>query len=157
MQRCAFKLLAVLMLASLAVALAAAPPNLSGAWKANLSKSDFGEMPAPSSLVSKIDHKDPSLKISTTFSGDQGEMTFERNLQTDGSETANQMGPFTTKSKARWEGSVLLIDSKGSTENGDLTIKEKWTLSEDGKTLTTVSNWSSPQGEMTHKVTYEKQ
>jgi hypothetical protein len=157
MQRCAFKILAALMLTSLAVALAAAPPNLSGAWKANLAKSYFGQMPAPTSMATKIDHKEPSLKISTTFVGDQGEMTFERNLQTDGSETTNQFGPFTMKSKAKWEGSVLVVDSKGSTDNGDVAVKEKWTLSEDGKTLTVVSDWSTPQGEMTHKVIYEKQ
>lgn len=157
MKRCALKLLAVLMLASLAVALAAAPPDLSGAWKANLAKSDFGPMPAPTSMTTKIDHKEPSVKIATTFVGDQGEMTFERNLQTDGTETTNQFGPFTMKSKAKWDGSVLVVDSKGSTDNGDVTSKEKWTLSEDGKTLTVVSDWSSSQGEMTHKVVYEKQ
>ena len=157
MQRCAFELLAALLLTSLAVALAAAPPDLSGAWKANLAKSDFGAIPPPTSMTTKIDHKEPSLKVSTIFAGDQDEMTFERNLLTDGSESTNQFGPFTLKSKAKWEASVLLVDSKGSTDNGDVTSKEKWTLSEDGKTLTVVSDWSSAQGEVTHKVVYEKQ
>jgi hypothetical protein len=157
MQRCAFNLLAVPMLASIAVTLAAAPPNLTGEWKANLAKSDFGGMPAPSSLATKIEHKEPSVKITTTFVGDQGEMTFERSLLTDGTETTNQFGPFTMKSKAKWEAGTLVIDSKGSTDNGDVSINEKWTLSEDGKTLNVVSNWSGPQGEMTNKTLYEKQ
>jgi hypothetical protein len=157
MKRCALLLLPGLTLLSLAVALAAAPPNLSGTWKANLAKSDFGGMPAPSSMVTKIDHKEPSIKSSTTFSGDQGEMTFDRTLSTDGTETEYQFGPFAMKSKAKWDGAALAIESKGSGDNGDFTMKEKWVLSEDAKALTVNSTWSGPQGDMTHRVVYEKQ
>ncbi|MGC9970905.1 MAG: hypothetical protein ABSE56_09970 [Bryobacteraceae bacterium] len=157
MPRRGFKLLAVLMPASLAVALAAAPPNFSGAWKANIAKCDFGQMPAPTSASSKIDHQDPSLKLVATQVGDQGERTFEMNLSTDGAETTNQVGPLTFKSKAKWDGAALLVESKATTDDGDLTITDKWTLSEDGKTLTVTRSFSGPQGEMTIKVVQEKQ
>jgi hypothetical protein len=157
MPRHGFKLLAVLILTSLAVTLAAAPPNFSGAWKANIAKSDFGPMPVPTSASSKIDHKDPSLKLVATQVGEQGERTFEMNYSTDGAETTNQIGRLTVKSKAKWEGTALLVESKGTTENGDLTINDKWTLSEDGKTLTVTRVVSGPQGEMTIKVVQEKQ
>ncbi|MGA2327375.1 MAG: hypothetical protein ABSH05_13915 [Bryobacteraceae bacterium] len=157
MARRGFKLLAVLIPASLAVALAAAPPNFSGAWKVNLAKSDFGPRPAPNSASSKIDHKDPSLKVAGTEVGEQGERTFELNFSTDGAETTNQLGPFTMKSKAHWEGNVLMVESKASTENGELAIKDKWTLSEDGKTLTVIRTLSGPQGEMSMKVVQDKQ
>lgn len=153
----AFKLLAVLIVGSLTVALAAAPPNLSGTWKGNMAKSDFGQMPAPTSFSAKIDHKDPSLKVATTFVGDQGEMAFEMTLSTDGTETTNQMGSFAIKSKAKWEGSALMVQSKASTDNGEFTTKEKWTLSEDGKTLTIVRTFSGPQGDMTQTVVHDKQ
>jgi hypothetical protein len=157
MPRHTFKLLAVLSLAWLAVALAAAPPDLSGNWKANLAKSDFGPMPAPSSIATKIEQKEPNVKMSTTFVGDQGEMTFDRAFVTDGSETVNNFGPFVLRSKAKWDGRALVIDSKGKTDDGDIAILEKWSLSEDGKTITVTSNWTSPQGEMVHKTVYEKQ
>jgi hypothetical protein len=157
MRRHAFKLLAVLTACSLATALAAAPPNLSGTWKGNVAKSDFGQMPAPSSFSAKIDHKDPSLKVASTFVGDQGEMTFEMTFSTDGTETTNQMGPFTMKSKAKWEGNALLVESKGSSDNGEFTSKEKWTLSEDGKTLTIARTFSGPMGEMNQTVVHDKQ
>lgn len=153
----AFRLLAVLIVGSLAAAMAAAPPNLSGTWKGNIAKSDFGQMPAPTSFTAKIEHKDPSLKVATTFVGDQGEMTFEMKLSTDGAETTNQMGPFSMKSKAKWEGSALMVESKGSTDNGEFTTKEKWTVSEDGKTLTVARTFSGPQGEMTQTVVHDKQ
>jgi hypothetical protein len=157
MPRRGFKLLAILVLTSLAGALAAAPPNFSGAWKANIAKSDFGPMPAPTSASSKIDHKDPSLKLVATQVGEQGERTFEMNLSTDGAETTNQVGPLTMKCKAKWEGAALLVESKATTDNGDLTINDRWTLSEDGKTLTVTRTFSGPQGEMTIKVVQEKQ
>lgn len=151
-----YKLQTVLILTSLGVAFAA-PPNFSGAWKANIAKSDFGQAPAPTSASSKIDHKDPSLKLVATQVGDQGERTFEMNLSTDGGETTNQIGPLTFKSKAKWEGEALLVESKASTENGDVTINDRWVLSEDAKTLTVTRKISGPQGEMTIKVVQEKQ
>jgi hypothetical protein len=157
MPRRGFKLLAVLTLTALAAALAAAPPNFSGAWKANIAKSDFGPMPAPTSASSKIDHKDPSLKVVATQVGAEGERTFELNYSTDGAETTNQIGPLTFKSKAKWEGAALLVVSKATTDDGDITITDKWTLSEDGKTLTVIRTFSGPRGEMTVKVVQEKQ
>jgi hypothetical protein len=157
MLRHGFKLLAVLIPISLAVALAAAPPNFSGNWKANIAKSDFGPMPAPTSASSKIDHKEPSLKVFATQVGEQGESTFEMNLSTDGAETTNQIGPLAFKCKAKWDGAALLVESKAATDSGDLTLNDKWTLSEDGKTLTVTRIVSGPQGEMTIKVVQEKQ
>jgi hypothetical protein len=59
MRHSAFKLLAMPILTSLAVALAAAPPNFSGSWTMNAAKSDFGPMPAPIRASSKIEHQDP--------------------------------------------------------------------------------------------------
>jgi hypothetical protein len=157
MPRHAIKLLAVLTLTWFAVALTAAPPDLSGNWKANLAKSDFGPMPAPSSLATKIEHKEPSIKMSTTLVGEQGEMTFDLKFMTDGSETTNNFGPVVMKSKARWDGRTLVIETKGSTDNGDISALGKWSLSEDGKTITETSNFTGPQGEMVLKTVYEKQ
>jgi hypothetical protein len=157
MRHSAFKLLAMPILTSLAVALAAAPPNFSGSWKMNPAKSDFGPMPAPLQASSKIDHQEPHLKLVGTEVREEGERTFEMSISTDGAETTNQIGPLTLKTKARWEGSALLVDSKATTDDGDLVIKDQWSLSEDGKTLTVVRNISGPRGEMTVKVVQDKQ
>jgi hypothetical protein len=61
------------------------------------------------------------------------------------------------KSKARWDGRTLVIETKGSTDNGDISALGKWSLSEDGKTITETSNFTGPQGEMVLKTVYEKQ
>jgi len=73
----------------LVLAQAQSKPNFTGTWKVNNSKSDFGPMPAPQSSTSKIDHKEPSLRIATTWVGDQGERTFEFSYTTDGKENTN--------------------------------------------------------------------
>jgi len=145
------------LVCSLALAQAQSKPNFSGPWKVNNSKSDFGPMPAPQSSTSKIDHKEPNLKIATTWVGDQGERTFEFSYTTDGKENTNSFGNVEFKSKATWEGSTLLIASKGGTDSGEFTMKDKWSLSEDGKTLTVVRAFSGPMGEATQTLVHEKQ
>ncbi|MEO7145477.1 MAG: hypothetical protein ABI165_18425, partial [Bryobacteraceae bacterium] len=64
----------VLFLTVFSLALLAGPasafatPNFSGDWKLNVSKSEYGRMPAPESMDRKITHDDPNLQIVTTQS-----------------------------------------------------------------------------------------
>jgi len=44
----------------------AAEPNLSGEWKLNLAKSDYGKFPTPISVTRKIDHTGSKLAFTTT-------------------------------------------------------------------------------------------
>ena len=55
-----FAVIALLAMTFLA-AQAQAATNFSGEWKLNVSKSDFGAMPAPDSRTDKIAHEDPDL------------------------------------------------------------------------------------------------
>ena len=148
---------AILAFLAVAVLPAMAKPNFSGDWKLNTSKSDFGQMPAPQKSTMKIEHKDPALKVATTYVGDNGERTFEMNLSTDGKEVTNTFGNFEFKSKAHWEGSVLLVESRASSDSGEFKADEKWTVSDAGKTLTLVRHWVGPQGEVTNTVVHDKQ
>src|SRR5207253_1975118 len=52
---------ALVMLAG--VAAAAEKPNFSGEWKMNAAKSNFSGLPAPSGIVRKVTHAEPSLVI----------------------------------------------------------------------------------------------
>jgi hypothetical protein len=152
-----FALVAVGLIGFVALAQAQSKPNFSGSWKVNNSKSDFGPMPAPQSITSKIDHKEPNLKIATTWVGDQGERTFEFSYTTDGKENTNTFGNAEIKSKATWEGSTLLIASKGSADSGEFSIQDKMSLSEDGRTFTLVRAFSGPMGEATQTLIHDKQ
>jgi hypothetical protein len=149
--------LALGLAAALILVGAEGKPNFSGEWKLNLSKSEFGPFPAPNSRTDKIDHKDPNLKINTTSSGQQGEISVDLAYTTDGKESTNTIRGNPVKSTVKWEGGALLIDSKGTFGGNDVQIKDKWTLSEDGKTLTINRHFTSQMGEADQKQMLEKQ
>jgi hypothetical protein len=150
-------LTALLATAALAAIPAAAAPNLSGTWKLNVSKSDFGQMPAPDSMTRAITHEDPKLKILTKQSGQNGEFEYELNYTTDGKECTNEMFNNPMKSTVKWDGDTLVFDTKGKFGDNDIAIQEKWTLSQDGKTLVIARHFSSSMGEGDAKLTLEKQ
>ena len=142
-----------------ALACAQDKPNFSGTWKLNTVKSDFGMFPPVESGTEVIKHADPNLKISTTVEKGQGKQQFTLNYTTDGKESVNKMGPGEMKSTVTWAGNVLVIDSKLNFNDADkdMTIKDKWTLSEDGKTKTIDSHLASAMGETDQKLIFEKQ
>jgi hypothetical protein len=143
--------------ALLTAAQAQAKPNFSGEWKLNVSKSEFGPLPAPNSRTDKIKHEDPSLKVTTTQSGQNGDVTFDLNYTTDGKENTNEIRGNPMKSTSKWDGDTLLIETKGSFGGNDITLADKWTLSGDGKVLTLNRHIVSPMGELDQKVVLEKQ
>jgi hypothetical protein len=131
-------------------------PNLSGTWKVNMSKSDFGRGPAPDARTDRIAHQDPNLKDTITQSNQQGEITYDMNYFTDGRETTNTIRKNEFKSVAHWEGDQLAIESKGSL-GGAVTLKDHWSLSEDGKTLTLQRHAARVIGSTDQKIVFEKQ
>lgn len=136
---------------------AQAKPNFTGDWKLNVDKSNFGPMPAPEKLTQKIEHKDPSMKVSQSQSGPQGEMSWDVTYSTDGKETSATIGPMETKSTAVWEGDVLVVETKLKAGEADIVIKSKWTLSADGKTITQAAHLVTPQGELDMTYVMDKQ
>src|ERR1039458_4402351 len=116
--------------------LAQSKPNYSGTWKLNIAKCDFGPLPAPDSRTDVITHNDPALKIDVDTKGGQGDFAGTLNYTTDGKEATNKMGPREVKSTLGWEGNHLVVNSKLTYNDAEVTIKSVWTLSDDGKTLT---------------------
>jgi hypothetical protein len=146
-----------LLAAAFGLLQAQAKPNFTGTWKLNVSKSDFGAMPAPDSRTDKITHEDPDLKDSTTQSGQMGEVSAELKYSTDGKETTNMVRGNEVKSTAKWDGDELAIDGKASFNGADVSLKDRWSLSADGKTLTILRHVTSPMGETDQKIVLEKQ
>jgi len=131
----------------------AAGRNLSGVWKLNAAKSDYGKFPAPLSVTREITHNDPKLVFSTTQTGPQGDVTSSLMYTTDGKEVVNG----DSKGVAQWIGDKLMIESSREFQGATLKQKEIWTLSGDGKTLTVDSHVSIPNGEFDVKQVFEKQ
>jgi hypothetical protein len=149
----------LLILAAFALAAlpALAKPNFSGDWKLNVAKSSFGQMPAPNSMTTKIIHEDPKLTSHVKQSGEMGEFEFDSTYTTDGKECSNDMFGNPIKSTLKWDGDTLVIDAKGQFGGNDFTMQDKWTLSDDGKTLTIVRLFKSSMGEGEQKLVFEKQ
>jgi hypothetical protein len=146
-----------LALAAASVALAATP-DLSGTWKLNASKSEFGQFPPPSSMTMKVTHADPKLTFETKMSGEMGEISMTSNCTTDGKECKNEgFGGSQATSTAKWDGEALVMETKGSFGDNGYTMKDKWTLSDGGKVLTIQRHWSSGMGDIDQKMTMEKQ
>jgi hypothetical protein len=131
----------------------AAGRDLSGVWKLNGAKSDYGKFPAPLRVTRKITYNDPKLVLSTTQTGPQGDVTSSLTYTTDGKESVNG----DSKGSAQWIGDKLMIESSREFQGATLKQKEIWTLSGDGKTLTVDSHVSIPNGEFDVKQVFEKQ
>jgi len=162
---------AVLSLAALALlagnATAQAKPNFAGNWTLNTEKSDpmgggpggggGGRGAGMGSAPLTITQTDDKLVIEI-----KSETPRTLTYALDGKESVNPgMRGAETKSKARWEGESLIVESTTamSTPNGDvmMTAKEVRTVSADGKTMTVVTTSQSPMGERTMKRVYDKQ
>jgi hypothetical protein len=135
----------------------AASHNLSGDWKLNLAKSNYGQFPAPLSMTRKIAHNDPKLMLSTAQKGAQGEVTSNLSYTTDGRESLNQVAGGESKGIAQWIGDKLMIESSRKFQGVKLKQKDIWTLSDDGKTLTIDSHVIIPNGEFDIKQVFDKQ
>src|SRR5271154_3350240 len=105
------KILAIsFAVAAFALPALAQTPNLSGTWKMNMSKSDFGQIPPPASEVQTIVDKEPSLSITTDQKGGMaGDTTTVMNLTTDGKEVSWKSSGNDVKSTAQWKDKALVI------------------------------------------------
>jgi hypothetical protein len=134
--RAAAALLAI-ALAVPAVSAARQVPNLTGTWVLQADKSDFGMMAAPQSRTDVIDHQEPKLTIKRTMlTAAAGESQVNLVYAVDGKPHKNMAGPSELTSTLSWEGRTLVTVSTVDTQQGQVTITDRLTLSEDGRTLT---------------------
>jgi hypothetical protein len=148
---------ATLVVAALAATAAAqSKPNLTGAWKLNVAKSDFGPLPAPDSETDNFMQSDAGIKDLVSANTQQGKQDYTLTYNFDGTETVNSPGGLEIKSKTKWEGPALTITSKLKFQDQDVDVKDVWTLSADGNTLTKDTHFTSSMGEADQKYVFEK-
>lgn len=134
-------------------------PNLSGMWKLNIPRSNFGQIPPPASQVDTIEDNEPTVKIAADQKGGMmGDSNVVSTVDTTGKETKNPgFGGADVLSTAHWDGVALVIDSKMNFQGNDMKIKDTYTLSGDGKTLTEVVHVESGMGNFDSTSVYDKQ
>ena len=130
-------------------------PNFSGEWKMNAAKSNFGGLPAPSAVVRKVTHADPSLVIVEDQTSDLGTQTATRKYTTDGKETSFEANGAEVKGSAAWDGNAIVVNS--TVDAIGLRFTDRMTLSEDGRTLTSAVHITSPQGEIDITLVFDRQ
>lgn len=139
--------------------------NFSGEWSLNENKSELGEFGGRfAARKIKVEQKEGSISISKTapsFNGD--EQTTTETFTFDGKETESTVfGGAKKKSVLKWaadEQSFTVTYSIAFERDGqtfDIKGSDVWSLSDGGKTLSSVITSSSPQGEMVMKGIYEK-
>lgn len=130
-RRARILLTATFALLAVGSARAQAVPNLSGTWKLDPARSDFGPAPAQQ-RTEAIDHQEPKLVIERTIDGTVGTLTYS----VDGKPHQNSFGGGMSTSTLAWDGPVLVMTSEVQSPQGLVKIVDRFSLSEDGKTLT---------------------
>ena len=135
-------------------------PNFSGTWTLDVAKSDFGPAPPPDSVVMVVDHKEPTIKTTTTQKGAQGDATNESTLTTDGKENVNKLramgGEQDVRSTTKWNGKKLATARTLEIQGMTISMNDAWELSDDGKVMTIVRTIGTPQGDFTTKMILNK-
>jgi hypothetical protein len=133
-------------------------PNLTGVWKLNIEKSEFGQFPTPDGRIDRITDDEPSVKIEVAQTGGiMGGMEFTMDLSADGKETTSTMFGNNVKHTAHWDGNALVVDSKMESQEGNIQFTSTYTLGEGGKSLGVATHFSGPQGDSDMKMVFDKQ
>lgn len=136
---------------------AADRPNFTGNWKMNADQSNFGQLPRPVEYERRIDHKDPVIKMTVRQVSQLGEQTVDLKVRTDGQESVNTSRTGEGKTTGKWIGRELQLTTTRAVDGGEAVTRETWSLSDDGKTLTSVTAMKTPRGAFEVKLVLDKQ
>lgn len=126
---------------------APAKPNFSGRWRMIKDKSVFHGFKVPDLIVRVVDHHDPTLNLHTVQTVASKTSISDVSYFTDGSIATNSINGHDATSKAFWDGGDLVIRTDLKTSSsGNQQIEDRWQLSADGQTLTTISHIVTDKG-----------
>jgi hypothetical protein len=123
-------------------------PDFSGVWELNFERSIL-RGPAPQRILMMIDHREPHLSQRIHYvdaGGAEQRVTFRYET---GAETTNSVGESIARTRARWEGLELVIESRLKTPERDFHFRDHWSLSDDGRTLTMAHRDDDLAGQIT--------
>ena len=143
-----------------------APPNFSGEWKLNESKSElgqFGRGAAKKIKVESLDAQGISYERTTTNQAGE-EVVRKEKLSFDGKETESTysggFGNAKRKASAKMSDDAMTIEATTSFDRDGQTVeiklKETWKLGDGGQTLTIESNSTCSFGENSMKLVYDE-
>jgi hypothetical protein len=135
-----------------------ARPNFSGTWIMNADKTDFGPLPKPDQAKYVIHHNGGSLVMDYTQDGN----TRRIDVTTDGEERVTESDEESEIwTRVSWSGQVLVWEARRRAKPAHQVIPvgwvSRWSLSEDGKTLTINRRITSGEHSVDEVMVFEKQ
>ncbi len=138
---------------------AAKLPNLSGTWELNVAASKFGPQGSPTKGTLTLTQAGDKITATQVLSTSTGDMT-NTTHHTIGATTADtiraQGQEVARTSTARWDGSTLVVDAKLMSQGMEIPVVARYTLSPDGKQLMVDQTLTSPMGELTTHLVFDK-
>ncbi len=122
---------------------AAAHPSFAGTWTMDAAKStSSGTLPSAASWV-MFQHGDTLIADRSVTSEEMGEVKSHVVVGLDGKAWKNTVnlpgiGEIETSTVATWDKAALVMVAGGNIQGTDFVQTDRWTLSADGKTLTSV-------------------
>jgi hypothetical protein len=139
---------------------AAEPPDFSGTWQLDESRSRFSqELPAPKSRTLTIVHHDPKLHIEIKTDSKEGKQDQVFDLITDGTETKQTSGVSVT-ANAMWgdiDGTRLVLTITEQFPNGNVVTRRVMKRGAQGKIITTILTIQGPSGRHSANEFYSRQ
>jgi len=134
-------------------------PDFTGTWTLDPAKSDpFGQGRNGAVGASTLTIKQIGDDMLIVTDGRQGQQMLTYKL--DGSENMNQLpgrgGTAAIKSKAKWDGSTLVIESTRELQGAAIMTKEVRKLDTAGRVMQVETTTQTPQGEQKRMATYMK-
>jgi hypothetical protein len=152
--------LAGLLAAATVFAQPNAKPNFSGTWILNTSASKLELKHPPIASTFTILHNEPDFHLKRTHVYADGKHdTWGIDLITDGKyEVIRKDGPDRDVTKMYWDNTALVLDEKVTAPDGSFgTNVVRYTLSDNGRTMTALEHEEYPGGQLTNKWVFEKQ
>ena len=137
-----------------------AKPNFSGTWVLNTAASKLELKNPPIASTFTIQHREPNFHLKRTHVFANGKRdTWGIDLITDGKhKVVRKDGPARDVTRMYWDNAVLVLEEKETAPDGSFgTNVVRYTLSEDGKTMTASEHEEYPGGQLTNKWVFDKQ
>jgi hypothetical protein len=132
-------------------------PNFTGTWVMDAAKSDWGGVEAPGLMRYVIRHRGGTLMLLST----QDSVTKRLEMMTDGQERMTEEDADSEIwARVFWEGKTLVWEgrrkAKPAHEVEPVHWSSRWSLSEDGKTLTVKREIVMTEGTLEQSIQFDK-
>lgn len=136
----------------------AAHPSFTGRWTLDMKQSEFGTLPGarPLARTDTITHREPEVSHVLHIDNPTSRDTTVYRYRTTGEVTHSTVDGRDVQSVARWEGRVLVIDSKTRMMIFDVTLNDRWELSPNRDTLEMIRRVKSPLGASDQRLVFAR-